>query len=420
MEALHYNDVVRWLFSKHRSAGVLLGLERMKRACRQLGNPEETLRCVHVAGTNGKGSVCTKMAKAFELAGYITGLFTSPHISSFRERFEVHNMCISEEEVVEGIATIRRKCSDDLTFFEITTLLAFLWFQKMGVQMAVLETGLGGRLDATNVCHPELTVITSISFDHMNYLGNTLEAITAEKAGIIKEKVSVVIGPRVPVEIVRHEALLHQAALFIVEGSFTDFDAENSAIAAEALNLLNMPSRYIAEAICFRPSCRFQEVPTDLVLQKWGRAPLALILDVAHNPDGMERLVMKAKGAFMSSPLCILLAVSQDKDVSEMIESLRGAAAAIICTEALSPRAMPAAALADIVRKKSDDIQVMENSDLKEALSLALDFSASHQLPLIATGTFFFMSAVLQALGFDETVDQLELNCSHHNIPHFL
>jgi dihydrofolate synthase / folylpolyglutamate synthase len=446
-----YTEVVQWLFSKNRSSGIQLGLERMKEACRNLGNPERSFRSIHIAGTNGKGSVCTKIAKAYELCGYATGLYTSPHISSFTERIQANGERITEDEVVEGIATIRKHCSDTLTFFEITTLLAFLWFQKKQVQMAVLETGLGGRLDATNVCSPELCVITSISFDHMNYLGNTIEAIAAEKAGIIKYKTPVVIGPRVPLDIVFREAEKCEAPLFQVKGEWADYDSENSAVAMKALSLLGMPSRVIEEAVRYRPECRFQEVPRGLIEKKYGKSPQAVILDVAHNPDGIQRLLMKAKNSFPNSSLCILLAVSRDKDVREMIDLLRHEASIIICTEAASPRAMPAKMLADMVQAASEEEergngnlcsedqpiqspglkppllsasrgcldskrpQVFEAAQPEEALLLALDCACSHQVPLLVTGTFFFMSSIRCSLGFDDRTDLYDLNSTLHN-----
>lgn len=392
----------------------------MEHACKALMNPEEGLQCIHVAGTNGKGSVCTKMAKAYELSGYTTGLFTSPHISSFRERFQINGESISQEEVVEEITRIRSCCSDDLTFFEITTLLAFLWFQKRHVQMAVLETGLGGRLDATNVCHPQMCVITSISFDHMNYLGNTLESIAMEKAGIVKEGIPVVIGPRVSSDVVCREAKKKSAPVFQVQGIWDDFDAENSAIARQALLLLHMPSKIIEEALRVRPPCRFQEIDTEQLSIKWKEIPEAVILDVAHNPDGIQHLLMKAKASYPNSRVCMLLAVSQDKDVKEMIESLCGFVEAVVCTEAPTSRAMPASMLAQMVQQASEDVHVMTASTPEKALCLALEFAATNHHILLVTGTFFCMSAIRQALGFPEVVDGYDLNCTHHLIPNSL
>lgn len=405
MDSAHYSEIVKWLFSKHASAGIRLGLERVQRACRALGNPEEAVRCVHVAGTNGKGSVCAKIAHGYELLGYTTGLFTSPHISSLRERLQINGRYISPEEVVEKITTIRRYSHEELTFFEITVLLAFLWFRENNVQVAILETGLGGRLDATNVCHPDLCIITSISFDHMEYLGDTLEAIAREKGGIIKKKVPVVIGPRVPFEVLYPIAQAKSAPLIQVQGTFTDYDDENSKIAREALSLLDMPPHIIDDAVRVRPVCRFQQVSEEVMRKKCRLRPPAIILDVAHNPDGVQRLVMKAKTTFPNHRLCILLAVSKDKDVEGMVDSLQESAEAIICTEADSLRAMPSSSLAELVKNRYPAVRVVEERDPKKALDLSLAISYDYRLPLIVTGTFFLMSAIRQELGFDDVVD---------------
>lgn len=410
-----YSSTVRWLFSKHLSLGTQLGLERMQEACRRLGNPERGLQCVHVAGTNGKGSVCTKIAKAYELSGRTTGLFTSPHISSFRERIQINGVCISEQEVIDGVDTIRSLCPDTLTFFEITTLLAFLWFRKQKVQRAVLETGLGGRLDATNVCLPELCVITSISFDHMDYLGTSLEEIATEKAGILKENIPVVIGPRVPLTVISLHAKKRSVPLYHVEGEWADFDAENSALAEKALHLLNMPSEVIEKALRFRPPCRFQEIHLEGVGSQL--KSVVVVLDVAHNPDGIQRLLMKAKRTFPNSRFCILLAVSHDKDVKEMVFTLCNEAVAIVCTEAPSTRAMSSSELARVVRGANPSLCVRDVADPQEALRAAVESAAAAGTPLLVTGTFFFMGAIRAALGLVEERDLYDLNAS--GVPSF-
>ncbi len=391
------NETIEWLFSKRENSDERYSLDRMVTACRALGNPEKGLRCIHVAGTNGKGSVCTKLAKAFELSGSIVGLFTSPHIASFQERICVQGVPISEEAIEAGVSTIRNVCSDALSFFEITTLLAFLWFREQGVQIAVIETGLGGRLDATNVCHPELCVITSISLDHTGRLGETIEKIAVEKAGIIKEHVPVIIGPRVPKEaIARAISRFHSPQIFQVDGTWEDFDDENSAIAEAAMKMECISPEIIAKAISVRPPCRFEEVPRSHILQRWKEAPKAIILDVAHNPDGIQRLLMKARATFPNSRFCFLLAVCRDKDVHEMISLLQKDAATIVCTESSSPRALLACELSAIVRQYG--IEATEVADPKEALSLAVHISASAQLPLFVTGTFFLMSPVREVV----------------------
>ncbi len=188
------------LYSRH-SGAVELGLDKTEQLLERLGNPQNTFLSVHVAGTNGKGSVSSMVERLCRESGLLTGLFTSPHLVRINERYQVGGGDISDAELlalfseIEGVADeLEREGCDAITFFEISTAVAFAHFRASGVQLAVLETGLGGRLDATNVVTPLLTVITSIALDHQSYLGDTLAAIAAEKAGIIKPSTPVVVG----------------------------------------------------------------------------------------------------------------------------------------------------------------------------------------------------------------------------------
>ncbi len=165
--------------------------------CDALGNPHRSLKCVHVAGTNGKGSVSHMLASIFQTAGYKTGLYTSPHLIDFRERIRVNGVCVSEEFVIRFVKEIEPHLQTiKPSFFEITVAMAFQYFSKQEIEIAIIETGLGGRLDSTNIIHPELSIITNIGYDHMDMLGETLAEIAFEKAGIIKPNTPVVIGER--------------------------------------------------------------------------------------------------------------------------------------------------------------------------------------------------------------------------------
>ncbi|NGX48908.1 MAG: Folylpolyglutamate synthase, partial [Candidatus Anoxychlamydiales bacterium] len=178
-------------------------LENVSVVSQYLNNPHIDFKSIHVAGTNGKGSVATKIAKALSLSGYKTALYTSPHITSYEERISVDGKLISKKDVkvlLKKIFKLRKKLKIYLSFFEITTLLAFLYFSKKKVDFAIIETGLGGRLDATNIITPILSIITSIGLDHTNILGDTIDLIAFEKAGIIKPKIPVVIGRKANVE----------------------------------------------------------------------------------------------------------------------------------------------------------------------------------------------------------------------------
>ncbi|MEQ1854193.1 MAG: Mur ligase family protein, partial [Chthoniobacteraceae bacterium] len=200
---MSYRESLDWLYGL-QVHGIKLGLENMSRLCEALGietRSGDQRRFIHVAGTNGKGSVCAMLAAICVAAGHRTGLYTSPHLVSFRERIRMGANCIPELHVEEGIAKIRSVIAGwdhSPTFFEVTTALALSWFQRQRAQIVILETGMGGRLDATNVVTPVVSVITPIGLDHMQHLGGTLAAIAAEKAGIIKPGVPVVSAPQLP------------------------------------------------------------------------------------------------------------------------------------------------------------------------------------------------------------------------------
>ncbi len=163
--------------------------------CKSLGNPQQKLKSIHIAGTNGKGSVSHMLAAIFQTSGYKTGLYTSPHLKDFRERIKVNGEMVSEEFVIDFTGRIEPMIDEiEPSFFEITVAMAFDYFEKQEVDIAIIETGLGGRLDSTNIITPEISVITNIGWDHTNLLGDSLEKIAREKAGIIKEGIPVIIG----------------------------------------------------------------------------------------------------------------------------------------------------------------------------------------------------------------------------------
>src|SRR5574337_1347627 len=197
MTASAYADVLASLYRLEAARGMDFKLERVTLALKSLGDPHRRFAAIHIAGTNGKGSVAAMLHAICCAAGYRVGLYTSPHLVSFTERIRVGTEMISEEEVVtlardiRGAATVR---GIDLTFFEFVTVMAFLHFARCGIDLAIVEVGLGGRLDATNVLDPEVTVITSIGLDHQEFLGSTLASVAYEKAGIIKPGTPVVVG----------------------------------------------------------------------------------------------------------------------------------------------------------------------------------------------------------------------------------
>lgn len=212
------NDIPKFQDVGARAAN--MGLEHIAGACNKMGNPQDGLALIHVAGTNGKGTVCHILSDIYSRAGYRTGLYISPHMIDFRERIRINGKIISDEGIVlffrEYYEVIKRY---KLTYFEIFTALAFWWFRKQDVDLALIETGLGGRLDATNIIKPIISVITSVSLDHKQYLGTTIREIAGEKAGIIKENKPVVIGnlPGAAISVVRERAQLLNAEVISYE-----------------------------------------------------------------------------------------------------------------------------------------------------------------------------------------------------------
>lgn len=268
-------------------------LKRMRTFDAALGFPSRAFKAVHVAGTNGKGSVATKIASA--LPGKV-GLFTSPHLETYRERVQINGEQIREARAETLLATIRDKLSERPTYFELLTLLAFMYFAEEEVDMAVLEVGLGGRLDATNIVTPVLSVITSIDLDHTHYLGETLEEIAYEKGGIIKPGAPVVVGPRAR----------YYPNCYEVTGNFAHYEEENQAIAREALKCLGVESPDLSDV----PPCRFEQIGN-------------VILDVAHNPAALKRTCERLALTYPEKNVHALVAFSSDKDIPGCLDVIR-------------------------------------------------------------------------------------------------
>lgn len=315
-----------------------LGLEGMLKIDAALGFPSKAYPTIHIAGTNGKGSVATKIASALQFAGNKVGLFTSPHISCITERIQINGEQISPSD-------LKKLSLPGLTFFETVTMAAFRYFAEQKVDIAVIEVGLGGRLDATNIITPILSIITSIDFDHMEYLGNSLEAIAREKAGIIKPGVPYILGPRVP----------------YIEGEkvccYGSYEEENRAIAERACEILGIAPK----GLDITPPCRFQRI---------GK----VILDVAHNPAGLKRVLERIEGPFTA-----LAAFSKNPD--PMIELLQSAEE-LYLTRVEHERVLFPAGKGII------------EPDFEKAFARAYACAKT----LLVTGTFFMMQNALESI----------------------
>lgn len=343
------NPALSWLYSVQQF-GIKPGLENTRRLLRELQLPGSRQRFLHVAGTNGKGSVCAFMESILRCAGERTGLFTSPHLVSFCERMRHRGEMPGMPEMEEAIRALRAVVSGwepHPTFFELTLMLSLDWLDRRGAEVIVLETGMGGRLDATNALTPLASVITPIAMDHQQWLGNTLAEIAAEKAGIIKQGVPVVSAPQeLEAEKVLRETAGRVGAPFIIvnqpwPGALPlagDHQRWNAALAVSALRAAGfcLPDSVISEGLAKTEwPARFQTVGD-------GRT----IIDGAHNPHGAASTVATWRQAFGDERATVIFGAVAAKDYAEALQQLASVARRFFFVTLSSPRAVPAEILA--------------------------------------------------------------------------
>jgi dihydrofolate synthase/folylpolyglutamate synthase len=379
---MNYEEAVQSLFAR-RPKFFRFGLEIAQKFSAVIGNPEQSFPAVHVAGTNGKGSVTTKIAKALELAGLKVGLFTSPHLFSFRERITINGEQIPEAYVAENLEklfAIAEKIDPEACFFEITTFLAFQYFKEQNIDIAVIEAGIGGLCDTTNIITPLVSVITSIAHDHADILGRTIEEIAAQKAGIIKHQVPAVIGPYADYPPIHVRAASCQSPLYFTPTVPGFYDWENTAIARQALNLLRdrypLTDEIIEQGLVVRPVCRFERIGN-------------VIFDVAHNPDCFHRLLEAMETHYPSQPFTAIIGMSKDKDVKTSLEILSQKADHIYLVQGATPRAASVAEMKEILSQINYP-RYTAGKTVKECLELTHDRLVQGRL-VVVCGTFYIM-----------------------------
>jgi dihydrofolate synthase/folylpolyglutamate synthase len=372
------------LFSKSGVAALKMDLSNTLSICSFLNNPQNRFKSIHIAGTNGKGSVSHMLASILQEQGYRTGLYTSPHLEDFRERIKINGEMIPEEAVVDFTKRIQPVIDAiEPSFFEVTVGMAFDYFAKEQVDIAVIETGLGGRLDSTNVIEPILSVITNISFDHVQILGDTLEKIASEKAGIIKNNTPIVIGKtQKETELVfTQKAQFHKAPIYFADQLWTStITKDHPTTLSLRLHAKNSTEEYIYDCplagsyqqeniITVKASTTIlrelnweieessitrgiQNVIVNTGLHgRWetiSSSPL-IILDVAHNADGVNKMLDQLK-RFDFKQLYMVVGISADKDVNEVL-SLLPKQAHYAFTKAHLPRAMEPELLQELASK---------------------------------------------------------------------
>jgi dihydrofolate synthase/folylpolyglutamate synthase len=343
-----YAETIAYLQRLEVSKGWDLKLERMRTALAVRGHPERRVRALHVAGTNGKGSTAAMVEAMLRAAGHRTGLYTSPHLVDFAERIRAGGLAMPHETIVDAVAELRKAldaAAIELTHFEMATLLGLEWFARIGVEVAVIEVGLGGRLDATNVCEPIVTAITSIGRDHEEFLGRDLAGIAREKAGIAKAGVPLVLGPvRPEIETVITEAAAAAGAPILSVARETSLDPSGSTLVFRGPGVVwdgltvGLPGAFqrenartalaIVAAAAGAVPCGAAAVREGLATAWWpgrladlGGAP-RVVVDGAHNPDGMAALVRELPGIVAGRPATLVFAVMADKDWPPMLDAL--------------------------------------------------------------------------------------------------
>jgi len=393
-----YKKLLQSIFQFDHRSSIKLGLNNILALSQAFGFPEKKYPTIHVAGTNGKGSVSTKIATALQASGLNVGLYTSPHLFSFRERIVVKGEYISQEEVLESMHLILEKQKElglKATFFELTTMLAFYFFHIKKVEIAVIETGLGGRLDATNIIIPLLSIITSIGYDHEEFLGSDLESIALEKAGIIKPHVPVVIGPYADFQSIHEQAKSLSSPLIKVAKVRGFYDKENSEIANAALELLKekipLSARAIETGLSSRPLCRFEECD-------------GVIFDVAHNLQGIQRLLEAIDEHYPKHALHFVIGMSHDKDTQGCLKLLASQAQHIYLVEAPCARAAKAERLARELRELHFEAFSIEKH-VKVAVQRAKAEAKRSNALLVICGSFYIMPEAKIALNESVVLD---------------
>jgi len=420
-----------YLFSLEQ-IGIKLGLEQIRLLLQTLGRPDLAFPSIVVAGTNGKGSVTAMLERGLRAAGYRTGRYTSPHLAHIEERVAIDGEPIAPA-TFDRLAMTMRHAAPALpfppSFFEATTALALEAFREAAVDIAVLEVGLGGRLDATNAVEPVLSVITSIDLDHQQYLGDTIELIAAEKAGVIKPGVSIVLGSnadavRAVIGRVAHDvgsrliyapdgvstrvAMQDGVTSMTIKtpaGTMTDVrlglrgrhQVDNAVTTVRALEALDLQSSHSVPAYARRTALEAVSWPARLEMRRWRGdetgAPIEVLIDGAHNPAGARALAGYLSEAF-GRRLPVVFAAMHDKDIDGLVSALAPSTCAFICTKVRSPRAADPQMLAQRVAALAPRVTVIATDTPAAALAAAAPLGQ----PVIVAGSLYLAGEICELL----------------------
>jgi len=396
-----------------RRFGIKLGLSTIRNILSALGNPQNEYSCIHVAGTNGKGSVASALASILQEAGYKTGLFTSPHLVTFNERIQINQHLISNKHVVELyniVKNVHQGGSREPTFFEFSTAMALYEFSKEKVDWAVIETGMGGRLDATNIIKPDVSVITNISIEHKKYLGNTIEKIAGEKGGIIKKGTPVITGAKQKNAIcaLKNIAAKKKAPFYLLGKSFKTRRNKNGSFTYHGIDEVWPDMRtglngvhQIENAALVLATCEIlykkinisvEQIRSGLLKNKWpGRLEVVssspyIIIDGAHNLDAARTLSKFISKEFDGRKITVIAGMLDDKPYPAMLKSILSVCSRAILTKPLIDRALEPETLYEASKGIVKNIKIIP--DVKSAIEFAVK-TASKDEVICITGSLY-------------------------------
>lgn len=397
------SKILATLFSKHR-LGIKPGLERTLRLANSVGNPHNSYNTIHIAGTNGKGSVCSVVSSILQESGLKVGLYTSPHIKDFNERIRINGDSINDNELIEYAEKLLPYSEEiDATFFEITTVMAFLYFADRGVDVAVIETGMGGRFDSTNIILPKISVITDIDMDHEEFLGDTIEKITFEKAGIIKPRVPIITTNEevLVLEVIREKAENEVAELIL--SKYIEIEPSVSQLIDSKYISLSFKKNYRASILACE---RYLNAEISNILQIKAIKNLSrnsgyfarlqilqenptCLLDISHSVAAIQNLVASVKAKFGNKKWIIIITLMNDKDYKAIINILAEITEQMILTQVDNERSMLATDLYAYSTSIGINSYIIANP--KDAKQSAIESKKD----TIITGSFYLAAEVI-------------------------
>lgn len=418
-----YEELIKRLYATMRFIDPSLNIreevsyEISRKIDESLGRNSSKMPIVHIAGTNGKGSVAHKIAESARHANLKVGLFTSPHIHSFTERIKINSQNIPEEDFIhyaDLVFAAVQKLDLKANFFEYLCNIALLYFAEKKVDLAIIEVGIGGKLDTTNFLTPILSIITSISYDHIPFLGKDLKDIAEQKSGIIKENIPVVLGPSAQVPIILDVASQKNAPVIfsMMDGGF--FDDENMDIAAVSLKELSkhfpIADLHICQGVRGRPIARFEVIPSFLGKKAgFEKFPEHLVIDVAHNVAGIERLIEAIKIQLPAKKLRFLLSFSKGKDASGFLKIVSNHASHVHIPNEEHFKLAEAEKLAETLHNTGFE-NVSLDKNLHESFLQALKEASEKEEILVVCGTFYIMSEIREKLKLADKSDRFLTN----------